>query len=136
MRIIKFWGVTIPYVPLISPTVAQEFNKATLTHMGYRWDKQRQCLYFKEKGSNTRIYNFDVPHEQVYMDEDPIDVDMPHITQEHQHEDVSADANTGWGSWKPQRWSPTDYQPDPKAPPFTGAGSSSSSPEYMTQLFQ
>src|ERR1051325_1941817 len=117
MRIIKFWGVTIPPVPLISPTTAQEFNKATLTHMGYRQDKQRQCLYFKEKGSNSRVYNFDVPFEQIYVDEEPIDADTPDIDQEHQPEDIPVDANTGWGAWEPQRWYPTDYQPEPLIPP-------------------
>ena len=69
------------------------------------------------------------------MDEDPIDADMPDITQEHQQDDVPADANTGWGTWQPQRWLPTDYQPDHQAPPSTDAGSSSSAPEYLTQLF-
>ena len=138
MRIIKFWNLVIPPVPLISPTAAQEFNKATLSHMGYRWDKKCQCLYFKEKGSNVRVYNFDIPSEQIYEDEDPVDADMPDINENAQPE--ANQAGTGWGEWVPNRWSPTNYQFDqtaqPHASPTAAAGSSSEAPAYLTAMFQ
>jgi hypothetical protein len=70
MKILKFWNVSIPLVPLISPSAAQEFDSSTLSHMGYRWDKERQCFYFFERKSKTRIYNFDVPSERIHVVED------------------------------------------------------------------
>ena len=41
----------------------------------------------QRKGSNTRVYNFDIPSEQVYMNEDPIDEDMQDITDDAQLEE-------------------------------------------------
>ena len=133
MKILKFWNVAIPLVPLISPSAAQEFDSSTLSHMGYRWDKERQCFYFFERKSKTRIYNFDVPSERIHVVEDQPDEEMHDVNEA----DVpAADDNAGWGDWVPQRWSPTNYVPEPTVPPFSGGASSSTPTAHLTQMLQ
>lgn len=133
MKILKFWKVATPIVPLLSPSAAQEFDSSTLSHMGYRWDKDRKCFYFFERKSKTRIYNFDVPSERIHVAEDQPDEEM----QDMPETDVPpAEANAGWGDWVPRRWSPTNYVPEPTAPPFSGGTSTSAPSADITHMLQ
>lgn len=77
------------------------------------------CLYFKAKGTRTKVYNFDNPTEQALMDDEPIDEDMNDAEETVQPRDKQPEANQGWGNWVPIKWSLTYYQPATSAPPHT-----------------
>lgn len=110
-----------------------------MSHIGYHWDKDQRCLYFKAKLSRIRVYNFDDPTNQILVDEDvaPIDEDMVEV------EDVATTNNQGWGEWVSNHWSPTNYVPPPPEPSFvpptasTGAFASTylGPPTYLTEMF-
>lgn len=78
MKIIKHFNMPLLIVPMTPITRNQEFDQATMSHIGYHWDKNQGCLYFKAKLSRTRVYNFDDPTNHILVDEDvaPVDEDM------------------------------------------------------------
>lgn len=75
MKIIKHFNVPLPIVPMTPITRNQEFDQATMSHIGYHWDKYQRCLYFKAKSSRTRVYNFDNLTNHILVDEDAASVD-------------------------------------------------------------
>lgn len=93
MKIIKHFNVPLPIVPMTQITRNQEFDQATMSHIGYHWDKDQGYLYFKAKLSRTGVYNFDDPTNQILVDEDGahVDEDMAEA------EDAATANNQGWG---------------------------------------
>lgn len=97
MKIIKQFNVPLPIVPMTPIIRNQEFDQATMSYIGYHWDKDQRCLYFKAKSSRTRVYDFEDLANQVLVDEDDAFVDEDMV----EAEDAAAANNQGWEEWVP-----------------------------------
>ena len=62
-NILKHFCIGVPNLQYISPGQAQEFNKSTMTHMGYHWYNYLKVYFNKIKGPSKVIYNYDDPDE-------------------------------------------------------------------------
>lgn len=78
-KILKHFGIGVPNLLYISPGLAQEFNKSTMTNLGYHWDNVNKVYFYQVKGFGTIIYNYDDPNEfaLVNVEEKPVN---DHVT--------------------------------------------------------
>lgn len=58
-NILKHFHIGVPNLVCISPGHAQEFNKSTMSNMGYHWDNNIKAYYYRLKRSSELIYNYD-----------------------------------------------------------------------------
>lgn len=62
-KILKHFLNGVTNLQCISPNRAQEFNKRTMTNMGFHWDNNLKVDFYRMKGSDKVIYNYDDPAE-------------------------------------------------------------------------
>lgn len=93
--IMKHFGIGVSNLLHISPGLAQEFNKSTLTNMGYHWDDINKVYFYHMKGSGKVIYNYDDSTEfgPANVEEQPIDdqahhVDTKKVDTNHEDDEV------------------------------------------------
>lgn len=62
-KILKCFCIGVFNLLDISSGMAQEFNKSTMTNMGYHWDNVNNAYFYLVKGFSKIIYNYDDPNE-------------------------------------------------------------------------
>lgn len=132
-KIFKNFRFGVPTLPCISPSQNQDFNKTTMRHLVYHWDANHNVYFYRMKGFDKVIYNYDDPAEfnTTNVDEQHVEEQVHHVEtdmvdthhdddHDWQHDAEEHEDPQGWGQWKQNSWT----QHDMTYGHYSGVGSS------------